>query len=307
MNAVKTSPVHPLRSMIREPLVHFLLLGLVLFYVYALVSKDEAADSDHILVTRDQLLTFMQYRAKAFDRQGFSERLNTLPKQQLKQLVDDYVREEALYREAKALQLDRHDYTARRRLIRRLETISGSLMNADQTVSAQALTSYFEAHKENYLVPEKITFTHVFISHAQHGLDKARRLAQQTLKDLNEQKVPFHLAMSRGDRFLYHTNYVNKEADLIGSHFGQAMQDEIFLLEQDEQTWQGPLQSSYGFHLVMVTNKVLAYQPPLEEVQTQVMRDVGQNRSRENLEKFVQELISQYQVELVDLPLVSGA
>src|SRR5688572_139179 len=107
-----------MRSWLREPLLHFLLLGAVLFFVYAALNRHRAdADPQTIVVNREKLLTFIQYRSRAFDATRFNNLLESLPEEELRKLIQSYVREEALYREAKALQLDKNDYVARLRLI----------------------------------------------------------------------------------------------------------------------------------------------------------------------------------------------
>ncbi len=285
-------------SLLREPLLHFLLLGLALFLTYSLLNPTAADDPSQITVNRDKLLTFLQYRAKTFDPTLMGERLDALPPSQLQSLVDDYVREEALYREAKALQLDRNDYTLKRRLVRRVEALTDTWIDREQTLSPEALETYFKAHKDNYRVPAKVTFTHVFFSSAQHGHDKAETLARDKRQDLNRQRVPFHQSMAHSERFLYHSNYVNKELDLVSSHFGKPMQEALFALEPNDQAWQGPLQSEYGSHLVLLTHKTQAYVPALAAVQAQVMADAQRERARTQREEAIGRLVSQYSVDL---------
>lgn len=287
--------------------MHFIVLGLGLFVVYGLFSQDESDEPYRIAVTRDRLLTFMQYRSKAFDEQHFENLLNTISEKQLEQLVKEYVREEALYREAKALKLDRNDYTARRRLVQKLEYITRNFIGADQNQPQQDLRTYLAKNKDKYYVPSKITFTHVFISNEKYGFDEAKLLAQRKYRELNGKRIPFHLAVSHGDRFLYHTNYVDKEADIIASHFGDVMQEQIFMLDPDDKAWRGPIQSPYGFHLVMVTKKSEGYDPPLEEIRQRVAQDVARSRLAADLEEAIQSIVSNYKVELIDLPYAKDA
>jgi hypothetical protein len=72
-------------------------------------------------------------------------------------------------------------------------------------------------------------------------------MARQQLDALNQQKTPFHRATGFGERFLYHRNYVRKEADFIASHFGELMQAAVFDLPVSDTQWQGPYQSPYGY------------------------------------------------------------
>ncbi len=65
-----------MKKVLKDPLVHFLALGLGLFVLFDLVASDEAAyDSKVIDVDRDTLLTFVQYRSRAFEPQAEAARL----------------------------------------------------------------------------------------------------------------------------------------------------------------------------------------------------------------------------------------
>ncbi len=290
-----------LKRLLREPLVHFLLIGFGLFAIYGYVSKDQRSDpANRVVVDRDRLLTFMQYRSRVPRGVPFEDLLDKLSAEDLKTLIDDYVREEALYREAKALNLDKNDYTLRRRLIRQLEFINQGLISSTITLSEDDLQGYLDSHEDRYYVPPKITFTHVFVNRDTRGDTQAHRLALEQHKALNESRVPFHEAISRGDRYLYHRNYVSKEADEIASHFGPDMQTQLFALDPDDQHWHGPFRSPYGYHLVMVTKKTEGYHPPLDEISQRVEQDATQARLEESLGRITQAIVDGYEVEVAD-------
>lgn len=290
-----------LKRVLKEPLVHFLAIGIGLFAFYGYVSKDQRSDpANHVVVDRDRLLTFMQYRSRVPRGVPFEDLLDKLSAEDLKTLIDDYVHEEALYREAKALNLDKNDYTLRRRLIRQLEFINQGLISSTITLSEADLQGYLDTHKDRYYVPPKITFTHVFLNREIHGDRQAHGLALDQLKTLNESRVPFHEALSHGDRYLYHRNYVSKEANEIASHFGPDMQKQLFALDPDGKSWHGPFRSPYGYHLVMVTKTTAGYDPPLEEIGQRVEQDATQARLAEALDRITQSIVDGYTVEVTD-------
>ncbi len=283
----------------KEPLIHFLLIGMVMFTVYEGINDDaDTVNSREIVVTRDDLLTFVQYRAKAFEPERFNRMLDEMPADKLQTFIDDYVQEEALYREAKALKLDRNDYVARRRLIQQLEFITRGFVSVGTEITEPELQDYFQRHLETYYQPAEITFTHVFFNRERHGADKARTLAEQTLKNLNADKVPFHEGLGHGDRFFYHVNYVNKQADEIASHFGEEMQAALFDLTPNDQVWRGPFSSPYGEHLVMVTRLRPGYAPELAEVHDKVMQDALRDRLDADLDKAIQSIVKGYDIRV---------
>jgi hypothetical protein len=273
--------------------------GILLFFAFGLISEDEPSDgSNRIAVDREALLTFMQYRSKIFDPDRFEDVLDNLPEAELQALVDDYALEEALYREAKALRLDEQDYSLRQGLIRKLEFINQGVISSTIKLSDSELERYMVANEARYYVPAKTTFTHVFFNAETHGEERAKALARAELERLNESSVPFHEAPSHGDRFLYHRNYVNKAADEIASHFGTGLQEQLIDFEADDAVWRGPLRSTYGFHLVMVTKQTQGYVAPFEEMRGRVELDAAQDRLKQEMDRINQAIVDSYDVEI---------
>lgn len=92
-----------MKSFYRQPLFHFLLVGVLIFIAYAITKQPENTEMDdgnQIVVSRDDLLNFMQFRAQAFQPELFREQLAGMSESEINVLLDEYVREEALYREA---------------------------------------------------------------------------------------------------------------------------------------------------------------------------------------------------------------
>ena len=287
------------RQVIKEPLLHFLALGLGLFLFYGALNPGNAGDNpDRIVVDRDTLLTYLQYRLKAFDADRAGQQLDQLPAGQRQQLIDDYIREETLYREAKALQLDKNDNVARQRLVQQMRYLAQSMLEAGIRFTEDELRAYQQQYANRYLEPAKITFTHVFISTDQRADKEAKALAQQQLQQLNQQQVPFHQAPGFGERFLYHRNYVKKEADFIASHFGEVLQQAVFDLPVSDSQWHGPYRSAYGYHLVLVVQQSAEYQPDFEAVKNRVAQDLLQQRRQQQLEQAIGKMVEQYTVDI---------
>ncbi len=293
---------------LKEPLLHFLALGLGLFIAYGYIAGDgDESNPKKIVVDRDKLLTFMQYRAKTFDTERFSDLLDKMPEDKLNKMIDDYVQEEAMYREAKALSLDKNDYVARRRLIQQLEYINRGFISSEIRVSDEELQDWLDSNKEKYYVPAKVTFTHVFFNGEKRGDEAAQKAAEAKVNELNANDVPFHESLQHGDRFFYHVNYVEKEADEIASHFGQTMQEAVFALEADDTKWHGPYPSQYGYHVVMVAKQLAGYNPPLDEVKGRVAQDLVQARLEEELGKATKAIVESYDVKVAsDVKMKTG-
>lgn len=114
-----------MKSIHKEPLLHFLMLAIGLFFLHSAVShNDDNDDLKRIVVNQDALLSFIQYRTKSFEPVTAQKQLESLSDEALERLVADYVREEALYREARSLGLDRDDYVIKRRQIQKINYIA---------------------------------------------------------------------------------------------------------------------------------------------------------------------------------------
>ena len=291
-----------MKKLLREPLVHFLAIGVGLFVLFDLVApEDSNLDSKTIVVDRDALLTFVQFRSKAFNPEVAAARLDALGDAELSMLIDDYVREEALHREALALGMDQNDYVIKQRLIQSLQFITNGFVSAAVDVSDEEIAEYYEANRDDYYVDPYITFTHVYFSSDRHGREQARKLADAKLAELNTEQVPFSESTRHGDRFLYNVNYVERTEDFVGSHFGRSMAAELFTLEADDSRWHGPFESAYGFHLVMVTRRTDGLYPPLEEIADSVREDALRIKLDEQNERAVQAIVDTYDIRMGDV------
>src|SRR5210317_1837730 len=145
-----------------EPLLHFLLLGAGLFVIFEFVAGEEAYDENVIVVDRSTLLTFVQFRARAFEPGAAAAYLDKLQGEELERLIDDYVREEALHRQAIALGVDENDYVIKRRMIQSVEFITNGFVTAALDLEDDDVRAYFEANIDDYYINPFVTFTHVF-------------------------------------------------------------------------------------------------------------------------------------------------
>ncbi len=286
-----------MKKILKDPLVHFLALGLGLFVLFDLVASDEAAyDSKVINVDRDALLTFVQYRSRAFEPQAAAARLDGMSEEELERLISDYVREEALHREAKALGVDKNDYIIKRRMIQSIEFITDGFVTAAVDVSDDDIAAHYEANREDYYINPFVTFTHVFFSGERHSRDEALALATAKLKDLNEQQVPFSDAPRHGDRFPFFLNYVERDPQFVASHFGPAMAQAVLALEPAEATWHGPFESEYGMHLVLLTRKAEGRYPELAEIEAVVRDDTERDAIAALKDIAIQAIVDTYEV-----------
>lgn len=285
-------------SLLQQPLLHFLIIGSLLFGFYEFYQKkDEIKDESKIIhIDQSKLLEYIQYKSSNFDKDRAKRYLEEINNNQKQALFDELSREEILYREAKALQLDNNDYVIKKRLIQKLEFILQGLIKDTTSLEESQVIEFYEQQKSNYALAAHMTFTHLFINR-QHNED-AHQLAQTKLKDLNKKNVNFSDGFKSGDRFPYHVNYVEKDQAIIASHFGVSMAKNLFQVPVNEDSWQGPFESPLGFHLVKIRKHSQQRIPALEEIYNQVRAD-AELISRDNLLiQQIDKIVANYRVEI---------
>ncbi len=286
-----------MKSPIKQPLLHFLLLGGLLFVLHTWLTGTGEVDPDRIVVDDAALLEFLQYRSRAFDAASAEQRLAAMDDEERQRLVERYVREEALYREARRLGLHREDYVIKQRLVQKMEYLSRGFGEAGEDLDRRAVTAYFDDNRERYREPPSATFAHVFFDADRH---KNPAAAARTLRQrLNGEGVRFSRAMSHGDRFPYHTNYVERSDEFIASHFGESFAQGVLAMEPDEGQWQGPVESEHGQHLVMLVERADGGVPPLEVIYERVAQDAHQARLRRRTEEAIGAIVDGYRVDKV--------
>jgi hypothetical protein len=286
-----------MNKLLKEPLLHFLLIGAALFLVFEITTQDNDTTNDRVIVVdRDALLMFVQFRTRAFDPRLAGERLDKMTEGELELLINDYVREEALYREALRLGLDKSDYVIKRRMIQSVEFITDGFVSAQTEVSEADARAYYEDSRSDYYVEPSVTFTHVFFGAERHGRDGADQLAAQKLDELNSERVSFTEAPQYGDRFPYLLNYVERVPDFVESHFGAELREAVFALAPDEHTWVGPFRSQYGSHLVLLVKKTEGSYAAFEDVEDLVRQDAERAVTEEKQAEAIDVIVESYEI-----------
>ena len=262
---------------LKDPLSIFLLFGLVIFAVERLSSGAGDADRRIEVTTGQQNRILDQWQAQ----------MGRPPtEQEASGLLEQWIREEIFYREAKKLGLDDNDTIIRRRLAQKLTFLNEDLANAEPPDDGE-LAAYFDAHAADYLIAERFSFEHRYFSSDRR--EDAEADARMALTDE---------AMT-GDPFILQKSYADRTAREIGDLFGRAFTLAIAGLAADQpEAWQGPVPSAYGWHLVRLTARKPSRQPLMAEVADAVRRDYLQARRRDANESFYQNLRARYDVQL---------
>ena len=273
----------------REPLFHFLILGAVIFVAHGVITRHKTDKPGEIVVTQGAVENLITGFTRTWQRPPTED--------ELRGLVTDYIREEAAYREALALGLDRDDMIVRRRLQQKLEFLSDDLATRTQPSDAD-LQSFLEAHKGMFQTEPLLTFRQIYFNPQLHGVN-LHRDASRVLDRLRTPRS-HKSEIDAGDPFLLQENFDHISPADLKNTFGEKFASAISALPVG--SWQGPIDSGYGAHLVYVAKNTPSRLPDLAEVREQVRRDYFDARRREATEKFYSALLHRYNVRIEPPP-----
>lgn len=272
-----------MKKLLHEPLVHFLLLGLLVFIGFKFFSRNETSEAGTIIVTQAQIQSLVTGFTRTWQRPP------TTP--ELEGLIREYIREEICTREAIALGLDRDDTVIRRRLRQKLEFLSDSVASQAEP-TAEQLQNYLEAHADTYRSEQRFTFTQIFLDPQKRG--------ENLTRDVDQMLAQLRLAAYKpdvwqlGDSLLLELNYEAVSGSEVSKQFGEEFAAKLVDLPVGQ--WSGPIASGYGVHLVLLADREQGAAPQLRDVREAVKRDwVNYQRSETN-EKFYQALLKRYTV-----------
>ncbi len=247
-----------LATAVREPLVHFLLIGLALFAIYGWMNRGTRANANYqIVLTLDDL--------KQLDVSFVSQWRRQPTPEEFRGLVESFIRQEVLYREGLAMGLDKDDTIVKRRMAQKMEFLSEDMAAHEPTT--QELKEWFAKHSQRFSLPNRVTFRHLFFGFDRRG-QKAQIDADTALAKITGKPEDSPLAKSLADPFMFQDYYADRAPDQLAKEFGPNFASAIFKLRPG--SWQGSVESGYGWHLVWIESIVPGRVPAFEEVEPDV-------------------------------------
>ncbi len=281
---------------LREPWVHFLILGFALFALSAVLSDRGADDaSQRIDVTSAEI----EWLTRNWEARWQRPPTET----ELRGLVDDYIRQEVLYREALTMGLDRDDEIIRRRMVQKIEFLTEDLAAQAQPTEVQ-LRSYYQENLDKYRLPERRSFSHIYFNVDRRGDAAAVEAAEGTRAQLLASPASASYA-ELGDRFMLPHDYSAQSEAEVARQFGQRFAAALFGVEPME--WQGPIASGYGLHLVRVAEVWEGSVPELAMVRSDVLRDYATELRDQLREAMFSSLATQYEITIDDDAILAGS
>lgn len=279
MHARTSRKTFPWRRLLREPLLHFFLLGALLFVGYDLMHGRQRGTGDRIVVDDGVVAGIVQRYTGVWQRPPTAE--------ELRGLVDGYIRDEVFYREGVAMGLQDNDIVVRRRVQQKLEVMAEEYGRQGPATEAD-LRTYLADHGERYKLPAQVSFEQVMFDPSLHRGTLGRKISA-ALVQLNggTQEVA-------GDSTMLPRREIRVTSDQVARDFGHAFAAEVASLPVG--LWLGPVRSPYGEHLVRITERIAARAPRLSEVRVAVERDFEHDRRKKALDDFYRNARENYDV-----------
>jgi hypothetical protein len=275
-----------LLKILRDPLIHFLFLGAAIFMVFSLVNGSVSVPAEQIVIDETQVLRL----AEQFQRTW----MRPPSRQELQGLAEDFVKEEILYREARALGLDQDDLVIRRRLRQKMEFINADLTEPQPPMDAD-LQAFFDANKDRFRRPDRFSFQQIYLNPDKHTGD-VKRKAAKLLARLNTEASSAVDPNLIGEATLLAARLDAVTQREVANSFGRSFAKNIENMPTG--SWSGPYGSAYGLHLVRITGREAGGLPDMAEIRPILEREWYDERRKEANESFYQALRTRYDVEI---------
>lgn len=263
-------------NIIKEPLLHFLLIGAALFLIYSNTNETtQELDEDQITVTKNDVKQLAQ---KFEDAKGRQPNEN-----EKKEILNNFIQEEVLYREALKKGLDKEDATIHLHLAKKMQFILDDLHPIKKPTQAQ-LESFLQNNKDKFMKEAKISFNQVTFTDDKNKND-IQKSAEKFLSKLLTKTNP---------KVAFIGDLVELNKKEISKVFGQEFSDKIFTMKMKQ--WAGPLAAKHGLVLVYIHSIKDAYLPELKDIKEDVELEYIKVEQAKANQVFYKELQKNYKI-----------
>ncbi|MDX8451620.1 peptidylprolyl isomerase [Mesorhizobium sp. VK9D] len=277
-------------KLLREPLLHFLVIGAAIFGAFYLIGADKEAASGKIVVSAGQIASMRAIFSRTWQREPTVAETDAL--------VKDYIRDEVLYREAIAMGLDKDDAIIRRRMRQKMEFVADLTAQAEPTDAE--LKSFVTEHADWFRAEPRFSFSQVFFRSDSGGGPGTAGL-ERLLQSLNAGTTD---ASQSGDPFMAGFDFKDVAASDVARTFGESFASRI--AGAGSGKWEGPVISAYGMHLVRVSERIEAHDPPFEDVREAARREWLHARKIAANDAFYEKLRTRYTIKVEAAPVQPG-
>ncbi len=280
-----------MKKILAEPLFHFLFIGTLLFVLSAVLQDSGGASRDKIVISENDRIALQANFARTWQRKP--------TEQELEGLVENKIRDEIAYREALALGLDQDDAYIRQRLRMKMELLLEDI-NSRNLPTDKELEEFLEQNREKFRQEAQISFSQVYLDVEKHKISLKQDI-ERLLKRLTETGTVIDLE-AYGDPTMLPKSLPLTPVNVIDRQFGSGFSNHLDAAAIG--TWQGPIQSGYGYHLVLVHEYTASSVPELSKIRPLVEREFLAKRRTETKDATYAKLREKYEIvtETVEIP-----
>ena len=273
-----------LSQLLKEPLVHFLAIALLLFPLYKAASPSEE-NIYEVTVSEGRIAELANNFQKSKSRPPLSGELESL--------IQAYAINEMYLREARLLKLDFNDTVIDRRLRQKMEFLMSEMASLLEPTETE-LKEFYQLKSHRYQTEAQYTFEQVFVAEAPNEKAFKAKLEEQETR-ISQGEAPL------GDNTFLPLRTEQQTAEQVGRVFGPEFAEKLATLARN--AWTGPITSGFGEHFV----KVLEYNDgrvkSFDEVRKQVLSDWRYTHSNIFKENYQKELVSRYTLNVAHYDL----
>ena len=267
-----------MKKLLREPLVHFLLIGAGLFLFYGRLNDAASGPRQRVVINTGRIEQLASIFMKTWQRPP--------TRAELEGLINEFVLEEVYYRKATEMGLDRDDTVIRRRLRQKLEFLSDDTASLVEPTD-EDLKKYLSENANSFRSSATYTFQQAYINPEKHGDDPEAYVARR-LRALRSGKTDV------ADVSLLPGSFKEATRQVVDGSFGAGFSRELDRL--DVATWQGPVRSGLGWHLILLDARTPGRLPELAEIRDVVEREWSNARRLAVREEVNAALLEGYSV-----------
>ena len=270
-----------LKAASREPLVHFLIAGLVVFLISSLRGPEIDPNSRKIVLNETQIEQLVSEWQKTWQREPTPTEVDAI--------IREFIKDEIYFREAIRLGLDKDDLVVRRRLRSKMEYLSNSAAES-QIPSEKELQDWLDKNPLKYAIGANYSFEQIYFN-ADNEIEKRKRTNTilSSLKNGTDWQ-------SLSDDISLPAQMENEDIENIGKVFGEEFANNLGPLPV--KAWSEPIASGFGFHIVRILQKTEGRKPKLAEVRAEVERDWRAKTALLREQKSYQSLLDGYKIEI---------
>jgi len=265
-------------NILKAPLLHFALLGALLFVLYTWLNPNSMERDDQLIISKGEIQHIVNIYENKWKRQP-TEKV-------LKSLLDDYVLTQIYYLEGIKLGFDKNDNQIKRRVRQKMEMISSNIFSA-LDVKDEALQTYLNDHPQKYVKDTVYSFRQIYVDENKHGSDLKTYL-ETIIRELRVSDIALSDPVMMQDR------YENVSSFSVNREFGKGFAKQLDGLTVGQ--WSEALKSGLGLHFVKLEKKVVSKKPTLDDVRDAVLKDYLHEKRKEMMEKQRQQMLKMYDV-----------